>query len=313
MKMNSTTTIIVNPYCHQGKGWDRWKEVRDIITARIPDAYSLVLEKGVSLSTTLDHLLSCGPSYLISAGGDGTVHHLINTLIKYHPEQLKQVTLGAIGLGSSNDFIKPAKSAIRNIPVRIDNSRLVDHDLGKIEFIDPSGAMKTEYFIINTSIGVTAFGNWVFNHPGRWLSFLKKWSTPLAIMHTALRSLFQSRNISCRIEWDDHPILKEVTNLNILKLPYVSGSFRYDQQIEPDDGTLLMNICHDMGIFRKIQALYLLGNGRLSACRDVISERIRQVQISTGNPMLLECDGETFQATNISISLLSKAIKVVKN
>ncbi|HSF44989.1 MAG TPA: diacylglycerol kinase family protein [Chitinophagaceae bacterium] len=311
--MNCSTNIIINPYCHQGKGWARWKLIRSSIKNMFPNAHSLILEKGVSLPGFLDHLLVQGEHYLISAGGDGTVHHLINTLVKNHSDHLYNVRIGAIGLGSSNDFIKPVRSSSAGIPTRINADRMIDHDIGKLEYLDEKGKDQTEYFIINTSLGVTAFGNHMFNDPGQWLSFLKKHCTPMAIIHTAVASLLLSRNYSCRMEFGNMIVEEELTNLNILKLPYVSGNFRYNQKIDPNDGEMSINLCHGMGLFRKMRALYQLANGSLSAGKFMTSCKTDKLTIHTKEAVLFECDGETFRSREIQISVIPKAVKVVQN
>jgi diacylglycerol kinase family enzyme len=311
--MNCTTSIIINPYCHQGMGWERWKGIRSSIKNLFPDACSLILEKGVSLTAFLDHQIAQGDNFLISAGGDGTIHHLINTLVKDHPDRLNNVRIGAIGLGSSNDFIKPVRTSAGGIPLRVDTDNMIYHDLGKLEFRNVDGNYMTEYFIINTSMGVTAFGNHMFNHPGTWLAFLKKHSTPLAIIHTALASLFLSENYKCRVEFDKMVIEKELTNLNILKLPHVSGKFRYSQTIAPNDGKISLNLCHSMGPLRKLLALYQLANGRLSPGKFMTTCRTDNLKIKSDKEFLFECDGETFTSDRIEISVIPKAIKVAQN
>src|SRR5687767_3324052 len=102
------TIIVVNPDCHQKKGWKRWLSIRDDIYRYLPGSIEeIVLEQGTFMNQRLAPLLlQEGKKLLISAGGDGSINYLVNYLIKEKQKDLPSITLGAIGLGSSNDFLK---------------------------------------------------------------------------------------------------------------------------------------------------------------------------------------------------------------
>jgi diacylglycerol kinase family enzyme len=102
-----------------------------------------------------------------------------------------------------------------------------------------------------------------------------------------------------------------VSNINILKIPFVSGSFRYDQKILPDDGNLGLHICRDMNRVELLRILSQLENGKFSLGEKTISEVIKEFHLSSEQPLIFECDGETSLANNISISVVPKAINVL--
>ncbi len=312
--MYMNTTIIINPYCHQGLGWKRWLSIRTEVRKKFPGANQVVLDTGMDISGYLNPLLNTGNDhYIISAGGDGSIHKLVNEIQINLQDIRPYITLGAIGLGSSNDFIKPVRQKIGGIPVRIGFLHTVLHDLGTVNYIDERGNQCKKYFIINASLGVTAYGNQKFNSPGKLLGFLKRNAVPMAILYTAFSTLLKYRNFYCAIRVNDEILNAQVTNINILKLPYVSGQFRYDQEIKPDDGKLSVNISHGMNFHEMIKALYQLGNGNLTAGARNFQAFCSELDLTPAHPVIMECDGETFLAREINIHVNPKAIRVSKN
>lgn len=305
--------IIVNPYCHEGRGWKRWLTIRDEVCGQIPLAKEIVTENGMDLVAAIE---AAGwyqsPGCLISAGGDGTIHHLVNTLAKQKKIDMASVVIGAIGLGSSNDFLKPFQQKIRNIPVRLNTALpLIWHDLGKVEYSTGGKDPKEKYFIVNASVGATAEGNWNFNHPGKLLKQLKKYSTDAAIAYTALSTILAYQNRSCTISFDGKQYNTMLSNINILKIPYVSGSFHYRQDIQPGDGMLAVNACLSMSKAALLQTLFQLSKGIFTPGDKRVTAFTNEFMLEANEPIVFECDGETEMADSIKINIIHNAVRVL--
>lgn len=307
--------VIVNPYCHQGQGWRRWLSLQDEVMANLPEgAAFVVLEKGLRLEDILlPKLQRDHHTLLISAGGDGSVHFLINTLLQANVP-LDKLAVGAIGLGSSNDFLKPFKNRVKNIPVRMDyRGPIVWHDVGQIRYQNEEGVAQKRYFIINASLGVTAAANWNFNHPDRVLGYLKAHFTHLAILYTAVKTILTYRNEACELFYNGLSQQVAISNVNILKIPHVSGSLYYPQKILPDDGQLGLNLCLGMSKWELLQILDQLGKGRFDLGKKTFSTYTQSIEISAAEPRIFECDGETDQSRHLEIQLVPKAIPILLN
>jgi len=304
--------IIINPYCHQGKGWKRWLHVKnEVLRSFNSPVKEYVQEKGADLALTLPGLLSPN-NCIISAGGDGSMHYLVNTLLQSDTIDIGGVRVGAIGLGSSNDFLKPFNRKIKNIPVRINNKGPhVFHDVGIATYYNDTNLYRKRYFIVNASFGITAAANRNFNYPGRVLKFLKTYFTGGAILYTAVQTILSYKNYQSEVQFNDDSINMTVSNINVLKIPFVSGSFYYSQQILPDDGRLGLNICSDMNKLKLLETLYQLGKGKFITGNKRISEFTTSFQLISNDPVIFECDGETDTATNINISIRPRAIKIL--
>lgn len=306
--------VIVNPYCHEGKGWKRWLRIRDEVNQKLSvPVKEVVIEKGLSLEEVFSalHDLSAN-TCIISAGGDGTIHFLVNYLLAYKQKQLESISVGAIGLGSSNDFLKPFGEKIRGIPVRIScDSGSSMHDVGVVSYSNNKSREYKKYFIVNASFGVTAEANWKFNHPDLFLKFLKKYFSEAAIGYTAISTILKYRNTQGTLSYGNKKFLTSISNINILKIPYVSGSFHYKQSITRSDGNLGLNVCFNMSPWELISVLGRLKNGSFPASSKTLSEFIQEFHFTASNPFVFECDGETEKTDTISISIMPHALKVL--
>lgn len=308
--MKVPTFIIVNPHCHQGEGWKRWKHIRRDVLDRLPFAKEIVTEHTEELSAQLTGIFNTHEeSCIVSAGGDGSIHLIVNAILQFG-EPAKHV-LGAIGLGSSNDFLKPFQSFVKNVPIRINTNSQTLHDIGEVSYVDKNDVRQKKYFIINASVGVTAEGNWNFNNPGKILKWLKKMDTSTAITYTALTTIFGYRNKPITLRFDGEEAKMSLSNINILKIPFVSGSLHYHQNILPDDGLLGLNICRDMKRMELIQTLMQLEKGKFTTGEKRISAFVKKIQILSPVPIVFECDGETTESTNIEIIVRQQVINVL--
>ena len=308
--------LIINPYCHHGKGWKLWLAIRDEVYRRLPgNIMEILLEKGEHFHKTLQPLLKneCR-KFLISAGGDGSVNYLVNYLMQDQKETLPMITLGAVGLGSSNDFLKPFADRIRNIPVRLNfKGDRLRHDIGIVSYRDTDNHVQKKYFIVNASIGVTAEANWQFNHPGLLLRSLKKISIPASIFYTAVSTIIRARSVPLTLAYNEKKNSAAISNMNILKVPYVSGSFYYDQSIARDDGRLSINTCFGMSRIELLAVLSGLQKGRFASTDKTRSDFTQFISIKANESFVFEYDGETGKTNELSVSILPNVLSVVKS
>lgn len=309
--MDKPVYIVINPHCHQGQGWKRWLSIQATVLERFLGAEVIVTATAGELKAHMSSWLALGqPATIISAGGDGSVNALVDLLLKSGHAGAQNLVVGAIGLGSSNDFLKPFKETIQHIPVRITGPAAL-YDAGLARFTDSMNHPVERYFIVNASLGLTAAANWAFNQPDPVLKVLKRYSTDAAILYTAARTLWKHRNTKCHVLYDQVDEMISMSNINILKNPNVSGSFRYPQVIRPDDGALGINIAHDMNRMELLSMVAGLAKGKFIPGEKKISFSGNTFYLRSASPVVLECDGETMLANDIHISLVPKAIQIL--
>ncbi len=304
--------ILVNEAAHQGRGGDLWQKTRGEVLAQLPPG---TVEQRFSppfdLVACLHELVAKDVNCFISAGGDGSANYLLNELMNFREEGEGPFFLGGIGLGSSNDFMKPVGGKIAELPVRMDWQNAQPADVGEVVFENESGKTERLFFIANASLGVTAAANYYFNHPDFLLKILKQRWTGGAIIWAALRTILSWKNIPTRLIFNGLEKELALSNLAVLKNPHVSGDFKYDQPIQQDDGWLGLNYCASMNRFELLKTLADLSKGRFSGQPKRCSEFVKNLEIETQVPAPLETDGEVFLAKNIRFSVLPKAIHLL--
>ncbi len=311
--------VLVNLAVNQGKGGKRWKKVAPKLKSTLPkDAEYILYQPPFLLENTLnEYIRENGFNCIISAGGDGTVNIILNNLMNLEGVKTEDFYLGGIGLGSSNDFLKPVETSIDSVPSRIRPEKSLLADVGKVRFKGTDGEERTRYFIVNASLGVTAEANSNFNRGDQPIRFLKPRMLNVAILYTAVKTILAFRNfpVTLKVERLEEGMFEEgkfcLSNLSVLKNQHVSGSFVYDQDIRKGDGWLGLNYCSEMSKWQMINVLWDLRRGRFAGKPQRFSMKVTKVGVLPEKFIALEMDGEVVNAKEIRFSLARRKINLL--
>ncbi|MBP1648964.1 MAG: diacylglycerol kinase [Bacteroidetes bacterium] len=302
--------VFLNPAAGGGRAMNRWERV----APRIAGTHEMlvhVLENQADALQVLIDAVGRGERKIVAAGGDGTVNAVLTMLMHERMrDALDRVTLGAIGLGSSNDFHKPPGSTVEDCPCKLDFAQARLRDVGMLATgIDGTGVYR--YFLSNASIGATADANREFNEPDRLLCELKHFSTPTAILYAALKTIARHRNIAAVVTSPETGTLHiRLSNLGVVKNNHFSGNLRYDSPARLDDGLLGVHLCHGMSSPELAQVLFALSTGRFNGMRKTRSWSSSSLSVLTTLPINVEFDGEIITTRSVRFTALHNAIKV---
>jgi diacylglycerol kinase (ATP) len=302
--------IFLNPAAGGGRAKDRWDKIAPKLAPR--DKFQLHLLDGEEDSLqVLTDAVQRGETEIVAAGGDGTVNAVLNMLMDSQlRELLRDVTFGAIGLGSSNDFQKPVTSMVEDCPYKLDFAHAVPRDVGMLTAV-VNGVGACRYFISNASIGATADANREFNEPDRLLHRLKSVSTPAAILYAALKTILRHKNVTAFIASSETGILHVgLSNLGVVKNNHFSGTMRYDSPSQLDSGMLGVHLCHGMSSRELVHVLLSLSSGRFAGIRKTRSWVSNSLSVSTTQPVNVEFDGEIITTDCVQFQVLHNALRV---
>jgi diacylglycerol kinase (ATP) len=301
--------VFLNTRASYGRAAAKWARVRPELERRAGPFEIREIGSTAAVAGSLREAVARGERAFIAAGGDGTVNLLLNAIVSL--DDGADVTLGAVGLGSSNDFHKPfgEDSFVAGVPVRVDCGNARPCDAIRIDVEDDEGTTSTRFAIINASLGITAEANASFNAPSGLVRAARKLSVDAAIVASVLRTLATYRDVECRLTIDgaDQGSFS-VSNLGVIKNPHFAGSFCYDTPIEPDDGRLGVNLCERLTPFQALATLAALSRRRFSGrpkTRSWIGER---VSVEGDRSFALETDGEVVSARRAVFTVLPKRI-----
>lgn len=309
--------VLINKSANNSNGWNKWLAIREEVKNLLQDKKFEVIAftPPFDIYDLITKMLNLKErSTIISVGGDGTHNFILNSIMCLPLEDRMNITLGAIGIGSSNDFIKPSLKRINNIPVRLNFNQLIKHDVGKLTFDDEESRQVHKYFIINASIGILSEANYLFNKGDWFINKFKEKSTNLTIQYTALKTLFSYKPKDVKLITRGKERVLSLNNLSILKSPHISGNFKYNQEILPDDGKLGLNYCHNMNKIEVLAVMRDLERGVFQKNRfnnKRISEFVKDTQIYSKNNLAIETDGEVYLGNNIDFKLSDFKLNVL--
>ena len=305
--------VFVNPRACGGRAREKWLSLDPVLRRRGRAYSTITLDGEKSLHAAITEALAVGEREFVAAGGDGTVNALVSNLMKCaSPQEISEVAVGAIGLGSSNDFHKPLRrdSIAKGIPTRIEFNSAQYRDVGRVE-LKHGGTHDTRYFLVNASAGVTAGANLFFNHPDHVLQLLKRHSTSAAIFYAAVRTIstFTCQEVTL---WSPETgtVRSLLTNVGVIKNPHFSGSLRYPGKADYESGKFTVHLCPGMNRAGLIRLLFALSSGSFDSVPGTRSWPTKALSITSATPFAVEHDGEVGLASSAVFSIIPRHLKV---
>ena len=220
--------ILVNKNSGGGMALRKWDRIYRKLELNGSTETFIVGVNGSADKFILDSIKK-GKTDFVIAGGDGSINYFLNRCIELlKPTDLREIKIGAVGIGSSNDFHKPfhSNNTIENVPYKINFKDAVERDIGCLLY-EKDGKTFKKYFLINASLGITAEGNNLFNKPDFILGYLKKLNTQSAITYTVIKNILTYKNFKVTIGGTNESFTANISNMGILKSPFFTGKLRY--------------------------------------------------------------------------------------
>lgn len=247
-----------------------------------------------------------GYRLIIAAGGDGTVHEIINGLMQVEPENRPQ--LGIVPLGSGNDFAYNAgvefqsEAALRHIFTN--EARKID--LARIE--DNTG--RSEYFCNVVGIGFDAKTNIHTRTVPVLRGFLMYFVAVLKtimLTHEAPRMKITTDSES----WEDETLM--ITLCNGAR---EGGGFSVAPEAIVDDGWLDYVTIRNVSRPMMLRLVPEVMNGTHERFSQVRIGRFRKLTLESEKPNVIHIDGEVYagfssNVRKLSIEIIPAALELI--
>jgi diacylglycerol kinase (ATP) len=320
--------VILNPSANGGRGRQKFAQAAaglgPLGLDRLPVFDGSVADepgaRAAALVAWIAWQVRHGRRNFVAAGGDGTVNLALNGLQRAR-QQLglprHALRLGAIGIGSSNDFLKPVaaphRGRVAGLAYRLDFARAFAHDLGVLELDAITGDTTTpveRYFGVNASVGVSAEGCWIYNRNGWLMRWLKQRWIDAAVVLAGLHTCLSYRNVHAELTVDGEAETVDITNLGVVKNVHFTGSLRYDVARAPDDGVFGVHLAHGMNKLEMLRTMHTLGGGSFSKLPKTRSRTARVVSIRAARPFTMEADGEIARTRRATLRVLRAELMI---
>lgn len=230
-----------------------------------------------------------------AAGGDGTVHEVVNGLMRAGA----RAALGVIPLGSGDDF---AKLLSHDPGFNFSGATTRKFDVGRI-----SCNGEVRYFANGMDIGFGAHGARNVRRVPRFLTGLGAYLGALVL------TMVKYPLLRLRVQLDDAPAFDFTTAMTaVMNGSTFGGSFHVCPDAKPDDGLLDLLLVEAVGRLEILQLVPKILRGAHAGDPRLRLVRAKRVTIESDEPLLLEADGEiAFEdARRLEIDLLPAALRV---
>ncbi len=301
-KIINTWFLIINPFAGNKnfeKSWNKIKYLLKLNNIQYAFAFTQYTKHETIL---IKKVLKKGYRNIISVGGDGTLHHIVNGIMMQKYIKTSKIKLGIIPVGTGNDWIKTyniPNSIEKSIAVIKKNTTILQ-DIGCITLLDG----KKEYF--NNLAGIGYDGYVVKN-----LKYLKKVGS-IAFLLSGLYSLLSYRKKKYSITMGDKTLNKKCLMIVFGICKYSGGGLRVTKNPDPIDGLLDITIVKNFSFFNLLFNLPKLYNGNIVHHKKVDNYKVKELNISNNNS-IIEADGEIVGNGSLHVTILQNAVRFVIN
>ena len=295
--------VIANPRAGRGKLGAKLPEIERILRDAGLD-YRVVrtTHPGHAAEAARDALHG-GERYLVAAGGDGTVHEVVNGMLEDGQPIIPDAVLGVVAAGSGCDFVRsfglPGDTVQGARHLAGDRVRLID--VGQVTFSSGT-AQVTRYFpnIAEAGLGAAvvarASGLPGFLGPARYVCGF--WLT-----------LPRFRPATVRVDADGQPYQWRAHNVVVANGRFYGGGMQISPKSEPDDGALdvLVMAGPKSEAFTALPKVY---RGTHLPHRNIVELRARRVRVEPDPPFQVEADGESLGTTPATFEVIPASIRI---
>ena len=298
--------VIVNPNARSGGGASEWEVIEENVRKAFPN---ILIERtqGPQHATQLARqAVENGIINIFAAGGDGTIHEVVNGIIKDDKSTNSNITFGVIGIGTGCDTFRSmgiSLDPIKQIEV-IKNGKTRFFDVGKVEMVDQFGHPRIRYFFNGSSFGMGAS---VMNFVNK---SEKRWGT-LGFLIPSLKAYKKFQPCRVLLTFDNRmTVEKDVMNVTICNGPYSGSGMRWTKQSKMDDGIFEVITIQRMSAWKVLIAVPMLYLGTLPRLKEVDIYKVKELKVTGDRPLPIECEGEEPGTLPATFSVLPNALRV---
>ncbi|WP_282071880.1 diacylglycerol/lipid kinase family protein [Polaribacter atrinae] len=301
--MSKSWFIIANPISGNRNFSKQWKEIQQLLNNKKID-FSFAFTKFSKHEIELvDTAIQQGFRNIISIGGDGTLHNVVNGIMMQRYAKTSDITIAVIPQGTGNDWIKSY-----NIPNNVEKAieiiskkNIILQDIGVLEHEN-----KTTFF---NNVAGLGYDGYIVNK----LKTLKRFGS-LAYILSGIAGLFFYKKTVFKIIFNDKVLETNclMTVFGICK--FSGGGMQFTKNVNSTDGLLDITIAKNLTIFDLIFNLRKLYSGKIVDHKKIETYKTKEIRVvpQTEKPFI-QADGELIGTGEVQVKIIEKAINFVIN
>ena len=303
---SKTWFVIINPTSGNGSSKKKWLEIKSLLEEHMFDFEFAFTSHSKHSITLLHQAVKNGIKNIISVGGDGTLHNIVNAIMTQKDMPSQEIHVGVIPIGTGNDWVKT-----HSIPLSfqeaietIKKGALATQDIGKLTVQNSS---KPPVFFNNLA-GV--------GFDGLVVSKVEKYKHigALAYLYGTLVSLFSFKNFNSAVITSTESISGKTLMILVGLCKYSGGGMQLTKDSDPFDGLLDITVAKNLTFFDMILNLPKLYSGKIVNHKKVETYKTKEITILPVNSKpFIQADGELIGTGKVSVKIIEKAIQFVIN
>lgn len=292
--------LFLNPVAGRGRAGRNIRQISALLDFLDVQHVVVQSESVGNLETKVFDAASSGTQRILVAGGDGSIHEVVNGILRSG----LPVELGVIPIGTGNDFAKAC-----SIP--IDWQSAVTELAGRLRSDTPArsidaGRMNDRYFANGAGIGfdakVTAIARDIQWRIGDLVY--------LAAVFKAIIDGVKTPHVTMR--FSGQTVEGPITLANVSNGPWVGGMFHIAPMASNDDGELDLVYAGAVSRLRIIALLPKLLRGSHIEQPDITHSRVTRCEVTSVSPIASHLDGEVQpMQMNFEIEILKGALRLM--
>lgn len=243
----------------------------------------------------------------IAIGGDGTVHEVVNGIMKQAARPTEEMTLAVIPVGTGNDWAKHHGIGydMDNLCSSIESGIIKKQDVGIASF-SRNGEHLTEYF---NNVAGMAYDAFVVEE----LEKRKSKPNKFIYIFSVLSMLFRYKLQIAQVKFPGKEIQKKFYTINVGICKYSGGGMSLVPHAIHDDGFLAVTLAGQLNKFEVLLNTYRFYNESLIRHPKIESFQVKNMQVTSldEDPIYLELDGETAGHNPVEFSIIEKALRFI--
>ena len=300
--MSKSWFIIANPIAGKQKFSKQWKEIQQLLNSKNID-YSFVFTQFSKHEIELvQNAIQQGFRNIISVGGDGTLHNIVNGVMMQRYVKSSDITIAVLPIGTGNDWIK-TYNIPNNIKKAIDiisERKTILQDIGQIEI----ATGKISYFNNVAGLGYDGY-------IAKKLQELKRLGSISYLIAGIYGFLFYKKSIF-KIAMNQTIIETTCLMTMVSICKFSGGGMQFSKKGDPIDGLFDITIVKNITLLDLILNIKKLYNGKIVAHPKVATYKTNKIIVDPQNSKpFIQADGELIGTGTATFSLIEKGIHFV--
>jgi YegS/Rv2252/BmrU family lipid kinase len=299
--------VVVNPFSGNGRTARQWPKVAGMFEDLMGDFAFLQTEHPGHATNLVRQALREGYDRIISVGGDGTHHEVLNGFYDGMLPVNPRAAMAIMPLGTGSDLARTLgmPKGLNAVPHLV-SDHVVTADLGRATFSLPGGGQQYLYFINTCHIGM---GGAVVERANR---HTKWYGGFLTYLWAVVKTLALYRSPYLELDIDGVQLDQVCRDVIIAKGQYDGGGMHVAPNAEINNGLFDVYVIGDTSRMFCLRHMRTMYQGRLLEVPDHVRYfRAARIAARSDRRVLINLDGEQPGQLPAMIEVIPKALNIV--